>query len=507
MRRSSLSLLAILVGLLPSLAGSEPVLEDLHLSAAPRTDAETARIKAVTNPTQDFSAPEMFEANPGGAGTVKPARPSTAFDQMSATLKGDKSLDFRLGEALFDKLWVSSPSSTQASDGLGPLYNARSCQRCHVRGGRGHPPESTEDRSVSFLLRLGSPPQSGTDAPGTSPRGHADPTYGTQLQTFSVAGLAAEGVPRVTYTEEKILLSGGETATLRRPTYSIENLGYRPLDAGTLLSPRIAPQMIGMGLLGAIPARDILALSDPNDDNGDGISGRAQIVTSSVFGAPMLGRFGHKAGHATVLEQTAAAFAQDIGISTPLFPSGYGDCTVRQAACRTAPNGNTVHHDNAEISDVGLDLTTLYAANLAIPTRRGLGTPEVLRGKQVFYETGCTSCHRPKFVTHRLTDRPEHSFQLIWPYSDLLLHDMGAGLADGLPDHRATGREWRTSPLWGIGRTRDVSGHMFLLHDGRARSLLEAVLWHGGEATQQTQAVIDMPPENRRALIRFLESL
>ncbi|MEM9552375.1 MAG: di-heme oxidoredictase family protein, partial [Pseudomonadota bacterium] len=243
------------------------------------------------------------------------------------------------------------------------------------------------------------------------------------------------------------------------------------------------------------------------DRDGDGISGRPNVVWSSEYDQPMLGRFGLKAGSPTVRAQSAGAFAGDIGISSRLAPDGWGECTKNQTACRAAPNGNTPAHGDFEISDEGMDLVTYYSQNLAVPARRNVGDRNVLRGKQVFYETGCTSCHTPKFVTHRLPDQPEQSFQLIWPYTDMLLHDMGDGLADNRPEARANGREWRTPPLWGIGLTQVVSGHTYFLHDGRARSLLEAVLWHGGEAQGQRDAVISMPTADREALILFLESL
>ena len=334
-----------------------------------------------------------------------------------------------------------------------------------------------------------------------------DPTYGKQIQDFSVAGHSAEARFEITYEQIDISLSGDEIATLRAPTYTVSDYGYGASHPELMISPRVAPQMIGLGLLDAIPAADILALADPEDLDGDAISGRAQIVMSRAYETPMLGRFGLKAGQPSVWEQSAAAFHGDIGISSTLFPTAYGDCTRQQAACRTAPDGNTAIHDNAEIGDEGLALVTFYASNLGVPARRDVDDPQVLRGKQVFYETGCTACHTPKFVTHRLADQPEQSFQLIWPYTDMLLHDMGPGLADNRPEGRANGQEWRTPPLWGIGLTETVSGHSYFLHDGRARSLLEAVLWHGGEAEAHKDKVINMPPDDRTALIRFLESL
>jgi CxxC motif-containing protein (DUF1111 family) len=275
-----------------------------------------------------------------------------------------------------------------------------------------------------------------------------------------------------------------------------------------MLSPRVAPQMIGLGLLEAIPAADILARVDENDADGDGISGRAQIVPSVEFGVPMLGRFGLKAGAPTVKEQSAGAFAGDMGLSTALHPDPSGDCTAAQAECQTAPAGQEGGvRDGLEVDRESLDLVTFYSRNLGVPERRDVDDPTVLRGKDVFYTTGCQSCHTPKHVTHRLDGQPEQSFQLIWPYTDLLLHDMGPGLADGRPEGRASGSEWKTPPLWGLGLTETVSGHTQLLHDGRARSVLEAILWHGGEAEGQRDAVAAMSSVDREALLAFLGSL
>ncbi len=487
------------------------------LQTIPRTAEEAARIATVTAPTTDFSSAEPFEVNSGGGTTVRARNTTDAFSLPSANTSFARELDFKLGNGLFTKLWVSSPSSTLASDGLGPLFNARSCQSCHVKDGRGHPPEPGDDNAVSIFLRISVPVDGMADLTpieaylaaldGAVQRSAPDPTYGGQLQDFGVLGHAAEYSFDVAYDEIEVPLSDGEVAYLRAPTYTAANLGYGPLAPGAMLSPRIAQQMIGLGLLEAIAPADILALEDPDDADGDGISGRAQIVWSDEFGQPMLGRFGHKAGQPSVNAQSASAFAGDIGISSPLFNTPSGDCTQAQAACMAAPDGSTGSDDATEISAEGMSLVTFYARNLAVPARRDVDTPEVLRGKDIFYTTGCTACHTPKFVTDRLVDQPEQSFQLIWPYTDLLLHDMGEGLADNRPEGRANGREWRTAPLWGIGMTETVSGQSNFLHDGRARNLLEAVLWHGGEAEVQRDAVIAMPAPDRAALIRFLESL
>ena len=483
-------------------------LRDSHLNPLPRTDAERARIAAVTAAPSDFTQPQRYEDLPAGAATVRARTDADAFSQPSANLSFEQELDFKVGNGLFKKVWVSAPSSTLASDGLGPLFNARSCQRCHIKDGRGHTPAGPEDNAISMFLRV-SIPGSPDDAPAeiegylaTLP----EPTYGGQMQDFALPGHKAEYRLDITYEEIPVELSDGETVSLRKPTYRAADLGYGPLHPDAMLSPRVAPQMIGLGLLEAIPAEDILAKADPEDADGDGISGRPNIVWSTEFGEPMLGRFGLKAGMPTIMEQSAAAFAGDIGISSPLYPAPFGDCTPAQADCQTAPHGDGDER-GFEIDQQGMDLVAFYSRNLGVPARRDVDDPQVLRGKEMFHTLGCASCHTPAFVTHRLPDRPEHSFQLIWPYTDLLLHDMGEGLADNRPEARATGREWRTAPLWGIGLTRRVSGHTQFLHDGRARSLLEAVLWHGGEAQAARDAVVSMPKPDRDALIRFLESL
>lgn len=498
-------LLLVLLTAAPAL--SQP-LDDPHLSTLPRTPAETARIAAILAPPTDFTTPEPFEALSAGAATVRARANSDAFSQSSANMPFDHEMRFKLGNALFRKTWVASPASTLASDGLGPLYNARACQDCHLKDGRGHPPEGPEDGRVSMFLRLSIPadtsPADIAEWIATAP----DPTYGGQLQDLAAPGHHAEGRMDITYADLPVPLADGTVITLRQPSYAFADPAYGPPDPQLMLSPRVAPQMIGLGLLEAIPAADILALADPDDANGDGISGRAQIVPSVEFGTPMLGRFGLKAGAPTVREQSAGAFSGDMGLSTPLHPEPWGDCSPAQGDCRAAPHGQEPDlRDGLEVDAESLDLVTFYSRNLGVPERRRVDDPQVLRGKEMFHTLNCAACHTPKHVTHRLTDQPEQSFQLIWPYTDLLLHDMGEALADNRAEGRATGREWKTPPLWGIGLTAQVSGHTQFLHDGRARTLLEAILWHGGEAQAARDATIALPKADRDALIAFLESL
>ena len=483
-------------------------LDDRHLPVLPRTDKDSAKIAKVLAPPTDFTKPEPFEANPGGAATVRDIATADAFSQHSANMAFEREMDFKLGNALFRKTWVAAPSSTAASDGLGPLYNARGCQDCHLKDGRGHTPPTPDASRVSMFLRLSVPggpaPEGIADWIATSP----DPTYGGQLQDLAAPGHAAEGRMDVTWTETPVTLGDGTVVNLRAPAYAFADPAYGAPAPDIMLSPRVAPQMIGLGLLEAIPAADILAKADPDDTDGDGISGRPQIVPSVEFATPMLGRFGLKGGAPTVKEQSAGAFAGDMGLSTVLHPDPWGDCTKGEQTCIDAPHGQEPGiRDGLEVDGPSLDLVTFYARNLGVPERRSVDDPKVLKGKELFYATGCQSCHTPKYVTNRLKDQPEQSFQLIWPYTDLLLHDMGEGLADNRPEGRATGSEWKTAPLWGIGLTEQVSGHSEFLHDGRARSLIEAILWHGGEAQSQRDAVAAMTTEDREALLAFLGSL
>jgi CxxC motif-containing protein (DUF1111 family) len=274
-----------------------------------------------------------------------------------------------------------------------------------------------------------------------------------------------------------------------------------------MLSPRLAPPLIGLGLLEAIPDEDLLSLADPDDADGDGISGRPNRVWQRETGTVAIGRFGWKAGMATVNEQSQDAFFHDIGLSTPLYPGGAGECTPRQTACLEAPDGDSPQYDHLEAPRQVVELVVLYVRNLAVPASRDADDPEVLQGRRLFYQTGCDRCHNPAFTTRRDTTAPELSGQQIRPYTDLLLHDMGDGLADNRPEGMASGREWRTPPLWGIGLTATVSGQTGFLHDGRARSILEAILWHGGEAEAQRNAVLNMSERETTQLVRFIESL
>ncbi len=460
----------------------------------------------------DFSQPEPGEDHPGGAATTFQALDQNAFSHSSGNMDFERKLDFRIGQALFNRLWVSSPASTQSADGLGPLFNARSCQRCHLKNGRGHPPRANwpKDSAVSMFLRLSIPPQNEKQEQLLAEHRLnviPDPTYGRQLQDLAIQGHKIEGRMHIEYQEFPVKLAGGEVVSLRKPTYSVTDWEYGPPHPELLISPRVAPPMIGLGLLEAISVKDILANADPDDQNGDGISGRPNWVWGIAEQKLVLGRFGWKAGHPNLHQQEAGAFRGDIGISSALFPEGHGDCSERQVECLKAPSGNSPQYENVEAPSKVMRLVTFFSRNVAVPARKNAGKAEVLQGKKVFHQAGCPACHVPKYVTSNWPQQPEQSSQLIWPYTDLLLHDMGEGLADNRPEGVANGQEWRTPPLWGIGLTKTVNGHTFFLHDGRARNLLEAILWHGGEAEESKQKVIHLSPSERQSLLTFLNSL
>ncbi len=371
-----------------------------------------------------------------------------------------------MGKALFDRQWVAAPSSTRADDGLGPLYNARSCAACHQRPGT--------------AIRDGAPAPPGLVA---RPAGGSDPVYGRQIQTLALPGLTPEAQLTPGFTETVVTLNGGQRVSLRQPHPRLDGLGYGPLAAGPV-ALRIAPQLAGLGAIAALPDAAILAAEDPDDRDHDGISGRARRLADG-----RLGRFGWKADMASVHDQVVEAFRTDIGLGGPGGDPA-GDCTPAQTACRAAPDGADA--DGAEIGADVLRLVTRHVSALPAPSP----LPADPRGESLFGAIGCALCHRPAFDT---AQGPLH------PYSDFLLHDMGPGLADPAPLAGVAAGEWRTAPLWGI--TRVDSHPATFLHDGRARSLIEAILWHGGEAERMRDEFTQLDPADRQALLRYLASL
>lgn len=435
-----------------------------------------------------------------GGGTTVNATHQQAFSLPAANMPMAERLNFSVGNSFFRNPWVTAPASTDARDGLGPLFNTNGCQNCHVRDGRGHPPEFAGDNAVSMLVRLSVPARSKRDDAILRHHGVVpEPRYGDQLQDMAIPGNEPEGKVVIRYRNISKPLADGSTATLRQPSVAITELKYGPLADNVQLSARIAPPMIGLGLLAAVPDAALLERADPDDLDGDGISGRANRVWSAEQQQTVIGRFGWKAGQPSLKQQNAAAFHGDMGLTTSVFRAT--PCSPAQAVCQRAPHGG-----DPEVSDNILDKVTFYTANLAVPARRSSDAPQVKAGQQLFRDAGCQGCHVETLRTGP-SRHPWLQDQVIHPYTDLLLHDMGEGLADHRDEFLANGREWRTPPLWGIGLTERVSGKAFYLHDGRARSLLEAILWHDGEAASSRVKVEAMSQTERDALIAFLKSL
>lgn len=451
-----------------------------------------------------------------GAATV-PAIGKNAFSFPFANLDDEERQRFAIGNSFFRRNWVEAPSSTAARDGLGPHFIARSCGGCHDQDGRGAPPDfkrGLNEQPIGLLIRL-SVPMKGEDPLATAP----EPTYGDQFNNRAVTGVKPEGEVRISLKPVTGRFADGTRYTLQAPTYGFTKLAYGPMQKGTMLSPRVAPQLPGVGLIDAIAEGDILANETSQREMDGPIKGRVNRVRDAWSGETRVGRFGWKANVPTLVHQTAGAFLGDIGITSRLFPKEA--CTSAQADCLASPHGGARADAAAEgvqrgvpgpeIDDTTLGHVVFYQSTLAPAARREAREPQVLQGQKLFQAAQCAVCHRPSYVTQGAPfpalSSPKVAQQTIWPYTDLLLHDMGEGLADHRPDGQANGRQWKTPPLWGTGLIRDVNGHQRLLHDGRANGVLEAVLWHGGEAEASKQQVLKMSAAERAALVKFVESL
>ncbi len=409
-----------------------------------------------------------LEVASGGAFTL-PA-PNLGSEQLKRHLEGDLA---------FEAKFVAAPAPINA--GLGPRFNNVSCISCHVANGRGRPDKFGTAIS-SLILRVSLPGQRADGGPLPVPG------VGNQLADRAIYGERPDAKISVSYEEFPVEMAGGDIVNLQRPTYHIDD-SREPLPQELLVSPRAAPPVFGRGLLEAIPEADILAKADPDDRDGDGISGRVNRVWNPITKRHELGRFGLKANNATLLAQSASAYLGDMGVVAPPFAG-------------PPPDGT-----DAEIDWKTLHDATFYVQTLAVPARRDTDDPFVAKGERLFQSMGCASCHTPTWRTGEFTEIEELANQEFAPYTDLLLHDMGDGLADNRPDFEAGGTEWRTPPLWGLGLTKTVSGHTFLLHDARARNNTEAILWHGGEAENSREAFRLAQPTDREALLAFLKSL
>ena len=454
----------------------------LLLAGCDASAPEPERIGHYVTPTNLNLPPQAL---PGGATTfisLKPgtARSADAFSQPSSNLPASERGRFMVGNSFFRSPWVTAPASVSARDGLGPLFAAAACQDCHVRDGRGFLPQDGQG-FMAATLRI------------VQRNGHDHPVYGSHLHTHAIAGITPEVSAGIDWIKSTVTLADGSAVPLRRPAARVEHW-HQGMHADVVLGLRVAPPMIGLGLLEAIPQA---ALEEQAQRRG----GRLNRVRDAASGGTVIGRFGWKAAQPSVRQQSLHAFLNDIGITSKLFPRE--TCTSQQPACAASASGG-----QPELEDKIADAVVFYARHLAPPARRDHERPEVKAGEILFHSLGCAGCHRPQWLTGTLEGSPELSAQTIYPYTDLLLHDMGEALADGFREGEAGSRDWRTPPLWGLGHTHTVSGaEAGYLHDGRARDLVEAILWHGGEAEAAREAFAALSKEERRKLIRFLASL
>lgn len=426
----------------------------------------------------------------GGGLTIDDAS-NDAFFQRAPNLTG---LDFSLhlsGRGVFNTNYVQAPAALEY--GLGPLYANSSCNTCHISGGRGKPINGAEIPE-SIMLRISMPGATTTNSPVPVPN------FGLIFHPRSTGTVRNEGNISVTYATVGGNFGDGTSYSLRQPTYTVTN-AYSTIPAGMLKSARIPQQLVGLGLLESIKESDILSKVDANDSDGDGISGRANYVYNYLTFSTTLGRFGWKADIATINEQAAFDFQQGMGVTIGTDPYNFENCKDQVQG-----TGELLDDPEAKSSET-LHPLTVYLKTTAVPKRRNMNVDIVRRGQKLFTDADCIKCHVESYTTGAADDIVQLHNQKIYPYTDMLLHDMGDGLADNRVEYLASGREWRTPPLWGIGLTRTVSGATYFLHDGRARNLVEAILWHGGEADSSKNEFVKMSKQDRDALIAFLNSL
>lgn len=428
---------------------------------------------------------------------------ASAYLEPAPTLDRSELQHFRMGRHHFEKKWASI-SSLDFEWGLGPTFIAKSCAECHVAGGRGHPPRAPDEQLVSMLVRVSIP---GTGANGGP---NPDPNYGDQFQNFGLSGpfpdfayhtapVPPEAALYLDWEEHSTRFADGEVVQLRSPKLRIENLAYGPLGEGAMLSLRIAQPLVGLGLLEAVPEQELLEIA--KRQHAQGYNGRPNYVRDDINQRTAVGRFGWKANQPSIRQQIAAASLGDMGLTTRLYREQ--NCPPVQHLCAIQTPGN-----DPEVAFTDWDELELWTRALAVPARRQPGDAQVQRGEALFAQAQCAVCHVPTLTTaEKYPAFARVGSQTFHAYTDLLLHDMGEELADGRPDFLAGARDWRTQPLWGVGLSATVNGSTSLLHDGRARNLTEAILWHGGEAQASREAFRAMSKADRDALLRFLESI
>lgn len=393
------------------------------------------------------------------------------------------------GDAMFEQTFVSNPAPNFG--GLGPIFNSNSCISCHPGEGRAPFPDDLV-RSRGFFMRVSLP---GADAHGGP---LSVPGLGTQVQNRAISGFRPEGRFGVTYTDIVETFKDGTQVVLKKPNYTLIGV-TTTIPADILISPRTSMPVYGLGLLEFIPEADLLAAEDIEDKNKDGISGKVNRVWDEANQRMAIGRFGWKANTASLLDEVAGSFAGDLSVTNPYH--GY-----RVELGHGQVDSDDGRDDEPEMTKKQVDDTAFYLQTLAVPAARNMNKASVRNGSRIFDGIGCAACHTPK---QRTLQAPINALanQTFYPYTDMLLHDMGEDLADGRPDFLANGREWRTRPLWGIGLQALASGHTHFMHDGRAKNITEAILWHGGEALRSKEIFKKLTKKERADLLEFLNSI
>ncbi len=450
-------------------------------------------------------------ASTENAPAPKPVVPHAAYLQPLAELQPEQLQTFRAGEKVFNNFWIAVPNDviSQWWDlsqpgpggggwGLGPTFLATSCVQCHVQAGRGRTLDGSSGPLFQQTLRL--------SIPGDGPHGgpNPDPNYGLQLQSFDIikskdqARQAGEAEVHVDWKTSKFRFADGETIELRKPVVRIEKLNFGPMAAGLMTSLRNTQAIYGLGYLEAVSEADILALAEAQ--KAQGLNGRPNYVRDDINDRIAMGRFGWKANQPSLMQQIAGAYHGDIGITSTLYPMQ--NCPPVQKDCHAEKDNG-----KPELSDEMWSQITFWVTALDAPPPRDLNNPAVQRGEKLFQAAKCTQCHVPELKTAAFPALPQLGNKRIRPYTDLLLHDMGPELADGRPDFKAGASDWRTPPLWGLGLSKQVNGSTHFLHDGRARNLQEAIVWHGGEASAARDAFARLSKKERADLIAFLQAL
>jgi CxxC motif-containing protein (DUF1111 family) len=427
-----------------------------------------------------------------GGGFTVADESSRAYSLPGPGLTGPQLEQFTRGREEFNQRWVVL-LSIGGKWGRGPTSNAEVCTDCHINNGRGHAPESDKEPLASMIVRLSIPGQDEHGGPLAHPR------YGDQLQNQGELGtVPAEGDAAIAWEDREEQLADGSVVTLRKPKLRFSGLAFGALGPDTMMSARISPPVFGTGLLDAVTLETLQQIAKRQRQLG--FNGRLNYVWDAQKQAMAPGRFGWKANQPSLRQQAASSFLNELGVTTSLFQRE--NCPEIQTACRKRALGRV-----PEQPDRAFDALLFYLRALGVPARRSVDAPVTLYGERLFASAQCAVCHVPNMQTGEYSPLTPIGHQIIHPYTDLLVHDMGEGLSDGRPDYLAGPRDWRTPPLWGIGLTEKVNGNAALLHDGRARDLTEAILWHGGEAEHSREAFRAMPRSDRAALLAFLRSL